>query len=46
MNVKFEINDIDALARLGSIKLNNKEMLTPNLFPVVHPYKILFPLSI
>jgi len=37
--MKFEINDIDALARLGSIKLNNKEMLTPNLFPVVHPYK-------
>jgi 7-cyano-7-deazaguanine tRNA-ribosyltransferase len=45
--MKFEINDIDALARLGSIKLNNKEMLTPNLFPVVHPYKnIVSPLEL
>ncbi len=45
--MKFEIKDIDALARLGSIKLNNKEMLTPNLFPVVHPYKnIISPLDL
>ena len=35
--MKFEILDVDALARLGQIKLNNKEMVTPNLFPVVHP---------
>ena len=45
--MKFEINDIDALARLGSIQLNNKKMLTPNLFPVVHPYKnIISPLDL
>lgn len=36
--MKFEILDIDALARLGQIKLNNKEMITPNLFPVIHPF--------
>jgi 7-cyano-7-deazaguanine tRNA-ribosyltransferase len=35
--MKFEILDLDALARLGKIKLNNKEMITPNLFPVIHP---------
>jgi 7-cyano-7-deazaguanine tRNA-ribosyltransferase len=35
--MKFEILDVDALARLGQIKLNNKEMITPNLFPVIHP---------
>ncbi len=35
--MKFEILDVDALARLGQIKLNNKEMVTPNLFPVIHP---------
>ena len=37
--MKFEIIDVDALARLGQIKLNNKEMVTPNLFPVIHPSK-------
>jgi len=35
--MKFEIVDVDALARLGRISLNGKEMITPNLFPVVHP---------
>jgi len=35
--MKFEIEDVDALARLGRISLNGKEMITPNLFPVVHP---------
>jgi len=35
--MKFEIEDVDALARLGRINLNGKEMITPNLFPVVHP---------
>ena len=35
--MKFEIEDVDALARLGQISLNGKEMITPNLFPVVHP---------
>jgi len=35
--MKFEIMDVEALARLGRISLNGKEMITPNLFPVVHP---------
>ena len=35
--MKFEIEDVDALARLGQISLNGKDMITPNLFPVVHP---------
>ena len=35
--MKFEIENVDALARLGRISLNGKEMITPNLFPVVHP---------
>lgn len=37
--MNFEILDVDALGRIGKIKLNNKQMVTPNLFPVVHPYK-------
>ncbi len=37
--MKWEISDIDALGRIGKLKLNNKQMVTPNLFPVVHPYK-------
>ena len=45
--MKFEILDVDALARLGQIKLNNKEMITPNLFPVIHPAKnIISPLDL
>lgn len=37
--MKWEISDFDALARLGKLTVNNKIMTTPNLFPVVHPYK-------
>jgi len=37
--MNYEILDIDALGRIGKIYLNNKEMITPNIFPVVHPYK-------
>jgi 7-cyano-7-deazaguanine tRNA-ribosyltransferase len=45
--MKFEILDVDALARLGQIKLDNKEMVTPNLFPVIHPSKnIISPLDL
>jgi len=36
--MNFEILDVDALARIGKIKVNNKEMISPNLFPVIHPY--------
>lgn len=37
--MKWEISDFDALARLGKLTVNNKLMSTPNLFPVVHPFK-------
>lgn len=37
--LNWEIIDIDALGRIGRLKINGKEILTPNLFPVVHPYK-------
>ncbi|MHA1488583.1 MAG: tRNA guanosine(15) transglycosylase TgtA [Promethearchaeota archaeon] len=33
----YEILDVDALGRIGKLSINNKEMITPNLFPVVHP---------
>jgi len=35
----FEIIDIDALGRIGKLYVNNKQMITPNLFPVIHPFK-------
>lgn len=43
--MKFEIFDVDALARIGKIKVNNKEMITPNIFPVIHPYNNIIPPS-
>ena len=43
--VKWEITDIDALGRIGKLIVNNKEMITPNLFPVVHPYRNILKLS-
>ena len=36
--MKWEISDVDALGRIGKLSINKKEMITPNLFPVVHPY--------
>lgn len=36
--MKYEILDIDGLGRIGKIDANNKRLITPNLFPVVHPY--------
>lgn len=41
--MKYEILDVDALGRIGTLKLKNKQMLTPNIFPVVHPYKNVIP---
>lgn len=35
----FEILDTDAMGRIGRLEVNGKEMITPNLFPVVHPYR-------
>ncbi len=35
----FEIQDVDALGRIGKLSVNNKEIITPNLLPVIHPYK-------
>jgi 7-cyano-7-deazaguanine tRNA-ribosyltransferase len=43
--VKWEINDVDALGRVGKLTINKKEMITPNLFPVVHPYKNILDVS-
>jgi 7-cyano-7-deazaguanine tRNA-ribosyltransferase len=43
--MKWEITEIDALGRIGKITVNNKEMVTPNLFPVVHPYKNILNIS-
>ncbi|MFX0003675.1 MAG: tRNA guanosine(15) transglycosylase TgtA [Candidatus Hermodarchaeota archaeon] len=37
--MKWEVSDFDALGRIGKLTINNKQMITPNLFPVVHPYK-------
>ena len=37
--MNWEITEIDALGRIGKLTVNEKEMVTPNLFPVVHPYK-------
>lgn len=37
--MNYEILDVDALGRIGKLMVNNKEMITPNLFPVVHPKK-------
>jgi len=37
--MEFELIDSEALARIGRIRLNNQELITPNLLPVIHPYK-------
>ncbi len=37
--MKWEILDTDAMGRIGKLEINGKEMDTPNLFPVLHPYK-------
>ncbi len=37
--MEWEISDFDALGRIGKLTINKKQMSTPNLFPVVHPYK-------
>ncbi len=44
--MKYEILDIDALGRIGKLEVNNKQMITPNLFPVVHPFKNVIPPSV
>ncbi|MFX1594417.1 MAG: tRNA-guanine transglycosylase, partial [Promethearchaeota archaeon] len=43
--MKWEISDFDALGRIGKLTINNNQMITPNLFPVVHPYKNLISTS-
>ena len=37
--MNWEISDIDALGRIGKLTVNKKNLITPNLFPVVHPIK-------
>jgi len=39
IDMKFEIQDVDALGRIGTIEINDKHMITPNLFPVIHPFE-------
>ncbi|MFW9822853.1 MAG: tRNA guanosine(15) transglycosylase TgtA [Candidatus Thorarchaeota archaeon] len=43
--MKWEITDVDALGRIGNLTVNNKTMVTPNLFPVVHPFRNILDLS-
>ncbi|MFX1337105.1 MAG: tRNA guanosine(15) transglycosylase TgtA [Promethearchaeota archaeon] len=43
--MKYEILDIDALGRVGKLEINNKQMITPTIFPVVHPFKNIVPPS-
>ncbi len=43
--LKWEITDIDALGRIGKLTVNHKKIITPNLFPVVHPYRNILNLS-
>lgn len=42
--MNFEVQDVDAMGRIGKININGKEMITPNMFPVIHPYKNLLPM--
>ncbi len=37
--MKFEISDTDGLGRIGKLDTNGKQMITPNLLPVVHPLR-------
>jgi 7-cyano-7-deazaguanine tRNA-ribosyltransferase len=34
----FEVIDIDGFGRIGKLNINNKEILTPTILPVIHPY--------
>jgi len=43
--MNYEIDDIDALGRIGKLDVNNKQLITPNLLPVVYPYKNVIPPS-
>ncbi|MCK4379712.1 MAG: tRNA guanosine(15) transglycosylase TgtA [Candidatus Lokiarchaeota archaeon] len=43
--MKYEILDVDALGRIGKLEVNKKQMITPNLFPVIHPFKNIIPSS-
>jgi len=37
--MKYEILDTDALGRIGKLEINKKKLITPTIFPVVHPFK-------
>jgi 7-cyano-7-deazaguanine tRNA-ribosyltransferase len=39
MNYSYEIKDFDAGARIGLMRLGEKKLETPNLFPVVNPFQ-------
>jgi len=42
----FSCNNWDGLAKLGNFEVNNKQLITPNLFPVVDPLQQEFELSL
>lgn len=39
MSYSYEIKDFDAGARIGLMRLGEKKLETPNLFPVVNPFQ-------
>lgn len=43
--MEFEISETDSLGRIGEINVNGKHIITPTLFPVVHPVRNLIPPS-
>ncbi len=45
MKIKFEIKARDAAGKIGKLKINNKIIETPFLFPVVNPKKQTLPIE-
>ena len=39
ISIKFELYETDVLGRIGKIEIDEKSMITPNLFPVIHPFE-------
>ena len=43
MGLSFEIKESDLLGRIGTLKVGNKALETPYLFPVIHPVSQIVP---
>lgn len=41
--MSYDIKDLDVAGRIGVLKIGNKTMETPNLFPVVSPFENVIP---